>query len=128
MPLVEAALCKLPIITTGSTASLDIAEELGWEDFCLDFTIDWQYGPTVPRPQVNAEEMVNKLLKFRRWRKEDPEGCRRRVEMAYQMAIEQFTPEAITPKWNEIINEAKAIYDMRMGGELYFGGKLAVSE
>ena len=122
IPLVEAAMCELPVLTTGDTASLDIAKMIGWNDFCLPHSVIWQNGPTIPRPYVTAGHMVDALLPWVNYT-EAGHGKQGR-----ELAIKEFSPAVAEKKWAGLLDEAKGILDMRLGNTgPYLGGKTYVA-
>jgi glycosyltransferase involved in cell wall biosynthesis len=123
IPIIEAALYDLPIFTTNDTAGKDLTELIGCDKQNLDFDIDWQHGPTIPRPRVRGEAIAAALINYlENGVSYDLAGARRKTEALFNI-------NAVADTWEKILLDAKSHRDAQFGVDSPFttSGALEVS-
>lgn len=125
IPIVESFMAGIPCISTADTASRDLLDTItnGDEAHYFPYMQYWQNGVTIPRPLVTADDIVKGILVWYERKQKMGAGYFPNRDKCRNIAVENYAPVPVVAKWLDILEEAKSIYDMRMGKGIYYGGK-----
>ena len=90
----------MPIFTTADTAGYDLLRLIRATEHALPFELQWQNGPTIPRPFVRAETIAAKLAEYLET------GCLYDVAQTKALAENLFNVTTVCDKWLEIFTHA----------------------